>query len=96
MNQTKQKINGLQTKPTIPLILPEHHEWRHDKKNRLVNAINRAIDDAMRYLAIIFLIATSLTTVNEWLVTKQSNNTATIAGSIMIVSIALYLTFRKQ
>lgn len=56
----------------------------------------RVIDWIVQAAAALFFIATSYGFVSEWLKTHQNRQDLSVAGGIMVVSIALYLFTRRK
>lgn len=66
------------------------------KTERFITWSTPLIDCAVRVFAALFFIATSYGYVHEWLRTHQAQHDLSIAGGIMVVSIALYLFTRRK
>lgn len=54
------------------------------------------VDKIVQAAAALFFVATSYGYVHEWLRTHQAQHDLSIAGGIMVVSIALYLFTRRK
>ena len=72
---------------------PKNNVNRTDRVRKLLTPV---IDRAAQLVGVGFILATSYGFTHDWLKNHQLNHDYSVAGGIMVVSIALYLVVRKR
>jgi hypothetical protein len=86
-----------QLKPiAIPRIAQSDGWAKQASKRMLRNYIVPFLDWILKLTAMLFIVATSLKYVVEWLHTNRLNHDFSLAGGILVVSVAIYLIVRKR
>lgn len=65
------------------------------KKDGIGNVLLPLLDKLVKWAAGLFFVATSYGYVSGWLKTHQNQPEVAVAGSIIVVAVALYLYSRK-
>lgn len=55
-----------------------------------------AVDRLLQFVATVFMLGTSFLYVRNWLANNQVNHDFSLAGAILVMSVALYLIVRKR
>ena len=66
------------------------------KSTKIIEKITPCIDWVLKIIAGLFVLTTSFLYVRDWLQANQVNTDFSLAGAILILSVALYLIVRKR
>jgi|SRR5882672_6076323 len=95
MEDVKRPMNQL---APMPIPRPQATDsWAKRASKRVFrNVIVPAIDWTLKITASLFVVATSLHDVDNWLHQNRLNHDFSLVGAILVLSVAVYLIVRKR
>lgn len=91
----KRPLNQLAPMP-VPRPKDSDNLFVRVSKRTLRNHIIPAVDWALKVVAALFIVGTSLKFIVDWLHANRINHDFSLAAGILVMSIAIYLIVRKR